>query len=273
MTVRASFPVRAPRFRFVQKEEDAQAIPRAWLGGSLYRTHRFNAFHMIFPHGEIYFLKSVNAFASRVTDPQLAADIRSFVGQEGRHGHEHNRVVELMRGQGYEVDRWITRFRSALDRSQEVLPASWHLAATAAGEHFTAVFARTALDGRMREYPAELERLFTWHAIEELEHKAVAFDVMRSVKIGYATRMVGLAIASYTLLSAWHNATLHLRKQDNLSAADLKTGERETRAKNDLSWREILRAAVQYARPGFHPNDDDDREVLNAALAQWAAVL
>ncbi|SHY70081.1 metal-dependent hydrolase [Mycobacteroides abscessus subsp. abscessus] len=65
-----------------------------------------------------------------------------------------------------------------------MLPARIPLAVTAAAEHFTAVLAERLLgDEDFRAIPgdAEVWNLLKWHALEELEHKSVAFDVFRSV--------------------------------------------------------------------------------------------
>ncbi len=262
----AFFPVRAPHFRFIATGDASKnPIPRAWADGSIYRTQRFNAFHMIFPDGEVFFIRSVQAFVPQIKDPQLLANVRAFVGQEGRHGREHSRFLDVLRTHGYEVDSWVSQFRRRLEWGLGFFPASWSLAGTAAGEHFTAEFARIALDGRMDQHHPDLRGLFEWHSIEELEHKAVAFDVMRQVGIGYGTRMMGLALASYTIVVAWYRAAAHLRRQDKLSRAELKRGRKEVRERKDLGLRHMLGAALRYARPGFHPNDEDDSALLATA--------
>src|SRR3546814_16965350 len=52
------------------------------------------------------------------------------------------------------------------------------LAATCALEHFTATLANAILadPAHLAGADAEAQRMWRWHAIEEIEHKAVAYD-------------------------------------------------------------------------------------------------
>lgn len=45
----------------------------------------------------------------------------------------------------------------------------------------------------MKGVDARMKAVFAWHAIEEMEHTAVVFDVMtKAAKIGYAMRCVAM---------------------------------------------------------------------------------
>ena len=84
-------------------------------------------------------------------------------------------------------------------------PHAMQLAATAALEHFTAIMAHALLsDPRHLEGASpEAARLWRWHAMEEIEHKAVAFDTfVATVKGGpvgrYLLRCLVMLMATFT---------------------------------------------------------------------------
>ena len=67
---------------------------------------------------------------------------------------------------------------------ERIAPPIANLAATAALEHFTATLAELLLtDAETRGLFGhdEVRNVFLWHALEESEHKAVAFDVYKLV--------------------------------------------------------------------------------------------
>ncbi len=145
-------------------------------------TSLFAVFSAIFPPGERFFVESVRRFRDRIGDETLKAQVSGFIGQESVHGREHERLNEWFVAHGFDMampDRMI-RFSLGL---LEHLPPSQQLACTTFMEHFTAHLAEAWLtDVRFRKgADPEMLRLWSWHALEELEHKAVAFDVHREV--------------------------------------------------------------------------------------------
>jgi uncharacterized protein len=132
----------------------------------------------IFPAGERFFAESVRRFRDRVTDDHLKACISGFMGQEALHGQQHERLNDYFRAHGFDTrvpDRGVRLGLWLLER----LPHKQQLACTALMEHFTARLAQEWLVNehfRKRTDP-EFLKLWQWHALEELEHKSVAYDV------------------------------------------------------------------------------------------------
>jgi predicted metal-dependent hydrolase len=181
---------------------DTRGVPRHWFAGSPVATHIANGVNMLFPAGERFFVRSVNHFRERITDPVLAAEIRGFFGQEGRHAQAHEADLERLRGEGYAIDGFLRVYeRLAFGVLEKLASPELNLAGTAAAEHFTALMAEGALkDGHLRLAHPDMRRLLEWHAAEEIEHKHVAFDVLQAVNPSYALRVAGLALATATLV-------------------------------------------------------------------------
>src|SRR5881628_3238899 len=135
------------------------ATPRLWHGGRVEATAIYNALSATFPIGEAYFVESVRKFREG-TPPKLAEEIKGFTTQEAIHSREHDAITK--------------------DR-----PPIVNVAATMALEHFTAILAHELLANPRHLDGAEQEAadLWRWHAVEEIEHKGVAYDTWL-----YATR-------------------------------------------------------------------------------------
>src|SRR5690625_2618944 len=182
----AGYPkVRRMRFRF----GEPQPMNHYLVDGDIVLSHLVALLSASFPPGEESFIRSVRRFSGRITDPTLKKRVAAFIGQEAVHGQEHRRLNEKLIEKGYPMVRLYTFSKDSLrqrliERIERLTPGYFHLAMTAAAEHYTATLAERVLgSAELQAIPADPEgwNLLNWHAMEELEHKSVAFDVYRSV--------------------------------------------------------------------------------------------
>lgn len=248
-----------PKVRKAPVGANAGDIPRHWFANVALFTHISNGVNLLFPAGERFFVRSVRHFEDRIDDPILKAQIKGFYGQEGRHAKAHEDVIELLRKQGYEVDAFLSFYESfAFGVLERITSPQLHLAATAAAEHFTAILAEGALERRVLDaaHPAMRDLLF-WHAAEEIEHKAVAFDVLQAVAPSYPLRLAGLAYATFSLAGFWALGTAMLMRQEEASLKEMLAHAKEAKGDQDRPIaREVFWEGIKdYVRPDFHPND------------------
>jgi predicted metal-dependent hydrolase len=238
------------------------SVPRHWFGNNVVGTHVANGVNLLFPAGERFFVRSVNRYLDQVDDQLLRAQVKGFFAQEGRHAHEHERAFRMLEAQGYEIEPFLRVYeRIAYGVIEKIAPAWLALATTAACEHFTAILAESALRERLLDLAHPTMRaLLLWHAAEEIEHRAVAFDVLQRVHPGYAMRVAGLAMAATCLGGFWVAATLTLLRQERgLAAERLRSDFRVARSR--ARRRSVfVRGIRDYLAPGFHPlaNPIDD---------------
>jgi uncharacterized protein len=257
---------RRPNFRL-------REVPRYWANGDPVGTHLSNALFMLFPAGERFFIRSVRRFESRYkNDPNRMRELRGFYGQEGAHASAHDDAIRILEEQGYEVREFLDRFeRFCFGFVEKVLPAELALSATAATEHFTALMARSAFDTAAfaEEAHPEMKKFMLWHAAEEIEHKAVAFDVLRDVNPSWLLRVAGMAIASVALVYFWREGARVLLRQDGITAKQARERIEELRAQSghDFNRDILLKGILEYLRPGFHPWQVDDLHKAEAFLA------
>jgi uncharacterized protein len=158
-------------------------IPRFWFNNDPFITRMFDALSLTFPDGERYFIQSVRLFRDQITDPDLKQRVTDFIRQEAQHGIAHDKMNQVMRDQGMPVDVFIERLNKVFKFELEKRSPQYNIAMTAAAEHLTALMAETFYGKKSTLAGGHpyVRALFAWHAIEEMEHRDVAFDVMKDV--------------------------------------------------------------------------------------------
>ncbi|EER60231.1 conserved hypothetical protein [Acidovorax delafieldii 2AN] len=248
---------------------DLQApIARHWCGGDPLRTALFNALSMSFPVGEQFFIDAVRGgFEALPADRQAqhAAQLRVFVGQEATHRRIHTLFNEHLERQGLR-NRWAPRVLERMKMFEGADPRH-ALAMTAANEHFTALLAEWLLGHPALLEGAEprLQTLWLWHASEEAEHKATAFDIYQALQGNRHWRMVWFRRATVMLVSDLARQTLRNLHDDGslwqtrtwASAFHVLLGRGGLVR---TSWRPWL----QYLRHDFHPD-----QLTSPLASQW----
>ena len=244
------------------------AVPRLWHGERVEATAIYNALSTTFPAGEAFFVESVRAFREGAP-PKLAEEIKGFTTQEAIHSREHDAFNKRATQSGYDLSKLEQRveWRLSITRGK---PPIVSLAATMALEHFTAILAHQLLANPRHLECAEQEAadLWRWHAVEEIEHKGVAYDTWL-----FATRhwtpWKRWKVKAKVMLYVTRNfvvdrtaGSLELMRQDGVTG--LKAWAR-------LLWylwvrpgmfRKIAGAWLEFFLPGFHPWNEDDRHLL-----------
>lgn len=250
-------------------DHDFSDVPKYWFGDNVWATHMSNALNLLFPLGERFFMRSVKAYADQITDPQLKDQIRGFLAQEARHGLEHEQFFERLEEHGNEIRTFLADYdRICWQTIEPRLPPSLRLAITVSLEHFTATFAHFAFTrGTLDRIHPTMKQLLLWHAAEEIEHKSVAFDLLKAVDPRYSTRVLGHAVATVGLLACWWTGAYRLMQQDpNATWAALRRGRQKSRDAGALSLGDIGRSFLAYLRPSYHPWEVDDYHLAAAHL-------
>jgi predicted metal-dependent hydrolase len=239
------------------------------VDGDIVMSHVLTVLSSTFPEGEKYFVRSVAAVRDRITDPELLADVDGFIGQEQMHGREHQVLNERLAEHGYPtrgIDNYVRGLFWWRDR---FLSKKINLAFTAALEHYTATLAELVLtDERAREEVGRstARDILTWHALEESEHKAVAFDVYKAVGGGEIMRIVAMLITDLLFIGETSiMGVISLAKDRDARRHPIKLARSFARLRRSpfLSLR-ALRILAQYHRPGFHPNNRDTTQLITA---------
>lgn len=240
------------------------------VDGDIVMSHILAVLSSVFPDGEDYFVHSVERGKDKVSDPRLAADVEGFIGQESMHGREHrvlnNRLAEL----GYPTHAIGWYVRALMGTRERLLSNKVNLGFTAALEHYTATLAETILrdpDARAEIGHRGVRDLLMWHALEESEHKAVAFDVFKQAGGSEAIRQATMWITHLTFVletGIWAGISLAL--DPDARRHPLKVARSLWRLRRSpFAGPRPTRQLFEYHRRGFHPNDRDTTELIS----QW----
>lgn len=236
-----------------------------------------NALSATFPRGEAFFIESVKAFRDDVP-PMLAAQIRDFIKQEVNHSREHLAFNRAATDAGYDLSGIDAHVTKMLDLAKG-RPPIVNLAATMALEHYTAILAHQLLvhPELMAHAEPQVAAMWRWHAVEEIEHKAVAFDTYVWATRNWPRRKRWM-LKSIMMLTITKNFVSH-RITDTLGllAQDGITG---WKARARVMWflfgapgvlRRMIPAWSAYFMPGFHPWKHDDRHLIEGIDPELAA--
>jgi uncharacterized protein len=242
--------------------------------GDIVMSHVLTVLSSVFPDGEDYFVRSVEAVRDRIEEPRLREDVGGFIGQESMHGREHRALNERLGELGYPTRaigayvRGLTTFRERLQSERA------NLAVTAGLEHYTATLAETLLtDPQARAEVGHdgVRHLLVWHALEEAEHKAVAFDVYQHVGGTERMRIATMWVIHLTFVletTIWTVISLAMDPAARRHPLRVLRSLGRLRRSPFTSPR-LLRQLLQYNQAGFHPNDRDTTELV----AEWRSRL
>lgn len=260
-TPQRNVPTRRIEFLF-----DDEQMERHYMGGDMVFSHFLAMLSSAFPEGEDFFVRAVRQHRDQVTDADLKRDVAGFMGQEAIHGREHRAFNERLAELGYPTRGFDRFIKHLLAFGNKVLPAREQLAITAALEHYTATFAEILLtDDRLQQSTDydEVRNLFLWHALEESEHKAVAFDVYRStggseflrqrVMLSTTVMFAAIMVVATAVSLAGDPAARHPGR--------LARGLRRF-SRNPMVSRRAVAMVNEYYRRDFHPDDHDTTEIL-----------
>ena len=267
MGTAAAVDIKTRHKHFDLKDE----LATLWHGNDAFRTAFFNALSMQFPKGEHAFIESVRAYREQIEGEDLKKQVRAFIGQEGVHSREHQNYNDaLIQRYGKQaIDEIEERFSKHMD-FVKTLPRSRRLAGTCGAEHYTAAMAHMLLSNEdcLKGVGAKMREIWAWHAVEEIEHKSVAFDVyQQQVGDERIRRIVYLFVtwnfAKFTFL----NLVTMLRAEGKLWSPGTWVGGLNFLWGVPGVMRRALPHFLAYMKPGFHPWDIDDRELIE----QWKA--
>jgi uncharacterized protein len=266
-------PARTVRSRRIAFSYPDGSLPRHYVQGDLVMSHIVAVLSGLFPEGEDFFIRSVRRYRDQITDPELKAQVAGFIGQEVTHGREHRALNDRLQSMGYPT-RLVDRFTKAfLSRPEPYVPERFGLAVTAALEHYTASVAECLLgkpEAQALLGASEVRSVLLWHALEESEHKAVAFDVYRAVGGTERMRITAMRVTNLLFVPIVAIFTAISLAGDRAAYNPIRLVRSLARLRHSpFLTKEMLGHIRAYNKVGFHPDDFDAAELLE----RWKAEL
>jgi len=233
-------------------------------------SHLVAVLSAMFPNGEEFFVNSVRNCRHQATDPELRKQVNHFVGQESMHGRIHRDLNSRLAQLGFKchlVDRAVDIGFNRV--AAKVLPDSVQLAITAALEHYTATLAEVMLSDPSAQALFDQDGvrcLLLWHALEESEHKAVAFDLYQAVNGNEVLRRVAMNVITGVFLGGLALGTA-LSAVSSSSPGEVPSllGSLARLPRSPFLSPTVLARLRHYNHHGFHPDEFD----TTALLQHW----
>lgn len=263
---------RTVRTRRITIDHDAP-IPRHFVDNDILMSHIMAVLSATFPEGEQFFVDSVRNYRDQIDDEELRRQVAGFIGQESMHGREHDRFNAALHELGYPTKFVDAATGRAMRLLQRFAPRSVQLAFTAAAEHFTSVLAEQILSDDPfadQDVPEELQALFRWHALEECEHKAVAYDVYEECVGNEAIRLATMHATTLLLLGVAGGALVGSAVTDRSARNPIRFAKSVLNLRNSpFARKKIAMRLLEYNRIGFHPDDRDTERLVE----KWREIL
>lgn len=250
-----SIHVRQPDFTFSD-------LPQHYFAQNPLLSALFSALSLTFPTGEKFFVHSVRNVRHLVSDAALQQQIAGFIGQEAMHGLLHSRFNARLTQMGLNTQSIVAAEEKATQWVKSKLAKDQQLAITCALEHFTAILAKYILQHPdfYQQFDPSIQKLWLWHALEETEHKAVAFDVFQTVFANNSLRKRFMRMITLSFSSRMTYLTLQLLWQDKQGRLQIKAHLQGLKTIAALV-RQILPEYLAYYKDDFHPNQIDSQEL------------
>lgn len=258
--------VRRPDFGF------SADMPKWWWDNDPMKTLLLAALSASFPAGERFFIDSVRHYQDQITDPELQKAIRGFIGQEAHHSKEHQMLNGFLEERGIGLARLDREIHDFMNVLRKYTSPERQLAHTVAVEHFTALMAEEFLlkYDALEEMDPRMAPIWAWHAIEESEHKAVAFDVYKAIggsEFVRVTEMMAVSVL-FPVFSGIHLVQLMKESGELGNVKSWAKGFSYMFGKPGV-FRKLLPAYLKYYSPDFHPWDHDARDLVEKAKKKW----
>lgn len=266
---------------------DWTGLPLAWIPGETFASHVVNVLHLLLPEGERWFVEVFSQALPLIEDEQLREDVIGFIGQEGMHASSHQGVLDYFDTHGLDTREYVSQvaalFQRILgDRDLEgKAKEEWlvlRVSAIAAIEHLTAVLGNWILNTpELDEAGADatMVDLLRWHGAEEVEHRAVAYDLFTHLDGRYHRRVLTYLVGGPALVLLWVQGAAYLIKHDpsNQLGRGPRPWDWARAARKGLvpSFGLLAKASYKYFLPNYHPSHEGDTSQAIAYLAKSPA--
>ena len=254
--VRERMPVRIMDFE-IDPQLVRDALPELFPGYGI---------SMTLPYLEPYLVRTMRAALKHCTDPVVAQEVRQFIGQEAQHFRQHAVLNDMIRSISPELEglREIEdqleadyqRFTNTKSLKFNLAYAEGFEAATFAGGR--ANFRNNVFDRLETIQNTDLLRLFIWHALEEVEHSTVTFNIYDHLYGDYLYRLVAGTYGQYHFFKYVFLFSKFIAKN---APQALEQGRALWPSKNLLGdWKEQLSLLGQITKvylPGYNPANQD----------------
>ncbi len=154
-----------------------------------------NGASMLLPYMEPFIIDTMREAMKQVSDPGLLAEAKGWIAQESHHFAQHRRFNEVLIAQGYPQLR---QREKVIEQEYDDLrkrSLKYRVAYTAGFETLALATSHAIIADRahlLRDADPAVASMWLWHAVDEIEHKNLAFDMYQHLYGDYWFRVYGM---------------------------------------------------------------------------------
>ena len=255
---------------------DFNDVPKYWFGSSPFCSLQLDILSLIIPAHEKFFIHTLRAVEEDVEDQETKELVRAFIQQEAAHYKVHQIYNDTRKQYGINVDRELRLMEKVFDAIKNYVPLKIRLGMTSFMEHYTATGAHLLLAEQEPEkfmHQTMLD-LWRWHAVEELEHKAVAFDLFEKLGGNYFYRIISFFLTSIIIGTCIGIISFRTFRDDrlwrryNVGAFTEEEEKEQAEAREQIFNNTGLGARILFAylKPNFHPWELNDSGLIKTVF-------
>ena len=249
-------------------------IPRDWLPSSPAVAAALDTYSVLVPANEAFYMRTINASLPLIADPALRKAAAAFIHQEAEHSVAHKRYWTTLDQQGYRFHGFERAVERLTFRTVErIAPLSIRLSMVSCVEHINAYMGHEFLSQQiLADAHPEVRALLEWHFAEEIEHKAVSFDVLQAVAPGYVIRVLGLMLTAPLFYAVMTLGMLRFLAQNKQLWRASTWGQwlHHLGGGHHMLSR-TLKHLWAYARPSFLPSQLDDATLAQTVIDRYSS--
>jgi len=229
---------------------------------------------LLLPYLEPYLIRTMKQAKKQIQDPELLADLEAFSAQEGQHYRQHIKFNDAIRRFGFPgLEALEAELDADYRRFSATKPLKWNLAYAEGFEALTTAVALFSFEMGMEDdsHPA-FRDLMTWHLVEELEHRTVAFDVYQHVHGRYLYRLRWGTWAQWHMARWIGRAAKYMMRTDPRTAEDLGDAvaiEARRKMRSRAALRQLLPKILKTYMPWYTPHNIPVTDGMKALSARY----
>ncbi|HEX2792370.1 MAG TPA: metal-dependent hydrolase [Candidatus Paceibacterota bacterium] len=252
---------------------DGVPIREWWFKDNALLTFAFNTSSATVPEGERFIVRAVEEARERVSDPALKEQAAILIHEETAHALMHDAYNRYLDAQGFPATKHVKETEVLLRFFERIFTLKMRLVTCMIIEHFTATYSKQVIDIGVLEgedTDERMDRVWSWHCIEEMEHRSTAIDLYRAQGGGYVMRVLIGAFVSVAFLIAHTRCIIDFLAAKRLlfSWRVWRNGMPYLLGKRGVYYL-VLKYWLFYFKPGFHPTQIPIEDRFNKQLHHY----
>lgn len=239
--------------------KNKEPIREWWSKDNALLTFAFNSSSATVPEGERFIVRAVAEARECVHDTRLIEQAKTLEHEELAHARMHDAYNRYLDAQGFPATKHVEETKRLLLFFEKIYTLKMRLVVCTIIEHFTATYSKQVLEIGVLEgedTDERMDRVWSWHCIEEIEHRSTAIDLYRALGGGYFTRVSIGAWVSIAFLIAHVRCIVDflIAKKLLFNGRVWSRGIKYLVGQRGI-YKLVLKYWLSYFKLGFHPTD------------------